>query len=521
VNSRLKEVVHESSEGLYTLKYSKVRVNALTGNLTVYDAELIPDSAVFVQLQQSGKAPRFLVGGKVGRLVAHNVRSLAFLQNKKLKIGEVLIDNPRFNLIQYRLEKDTIHDASGIYQLLSKRLNDLRIGSFNIRNAIIHYQVIDTAATTRTINKIEHLDMGFTKVHFAGKKDSAGYLAADNYYIRLKDYKHRTSDSLYWVGMHGFSYNSKQQQLALDSFYVLPEYSEKAFGKKLGYQASRYNLRLKDITAEKCDLSDFAETGKMIIGNVSVGGGSASIYMDRSLPLPGEDRRNVVISQKLRTLGLPFGIQVLQLKDVSFTYREYNPLSGETISIAFTGMACKATNVTNLPARVKGNGQMKLQATALFMNAEVKAGFIFDLNSPRGHFTAHISANQIEATRLNPILAAAAKIEVRKGLLVKLQAGIRGNEAAATANVSLTYEDLKVILLKKDGDSLKKSGFKTMFANMMIPDDNPKDGVLRTASQVTARRRFGRSFFSMLWGSVSAGIQEIILGKKGVAFQSP
>lgn len=122
VNSRLKEIVRESSDSLYNLKYSKVRVNALTGHLTVYDAELIPDTAVFLKMWRNHQAPRFLVGGKVSRLIADNVHSITYLTSKKLKVGQVIIDNPQFRLIQYTLEKDTVHDASGIYQLLSKQV---------------------------------------------------------------------------------------------------------------------------------------------------------------------------------------------------------------------------------------------------------------------------------------------------------------------------------------------------------------------------------------------------------------
>ena len=55
-----------------------------------------------------------------------------------------------------------------------------------------------------------------------------------------------------------------------------------------------------------------------------------------------------------------------------------------------------------------------------------------------------------------------------------------------------------------------------VFANVMIFDDNPKDGTLRTANGVTIRRGFARSFFNMLWLSVSTGIQQILTKKKGL-----
>lgn len=518
-SNRLKEAVHASTDGLYTLKYDRVRVNALTGALTVFNAELIPNTTVFRKMQQEGRSPRFLVGGKVDRLVARNVRSLAYLFSRELKVGRIIIDNPRFSLFQYRLEKDTAQNASGVYQVLAKRLNDLRIGSFNIRNAIIHYQVIDTASTKRTINKVEHLDIGFSNVHFAGK-DSARHLAAEEYSISLKEYRHRTSDSLYWIGAHGFQYNSRSRKLGLDSFRVDPVHPEKAFARRLGYQASVYRIALNSLSAENFDLSHFAETGTAAIGELNIAGGSVGIYMDRSIAGPARDKRNVVISQKLKTLGLPFNIGNLLIRSLDLSYREFNPVTEQTATIRFSKLSCKASNVTNIPAQVRRNNEMKVLANALFMGAEMRADFVFDLNSPQGAFTSNVNVNQIEAARLNEILVPIARIEARKGLLRQLKAAVRGNENAASANVHLTYEDLKINLLKEDGDSLKKAGFKTMFANMLIPDENPKNGVLRTASQVTVRRRLGRSFFSMVWAVLSAGIQEIILGKKATAFQS-
>jgi hypothetical protein len=161
---------------------------------------------------------------------------------------------------------------------------------------------------------------------------------------------------------------------------------------------------------------------------------------------------------------------------------------------------------------------MKVALNCSFLKSAVNARFEFDLSRPDGSFTSWVRANQIEAYQLNPILAPVAKIEARKGMLRQLEAIVHGNENHATANVSLKYDGLKIDMLEVAGDSLIKKGLRSVFANILILDDNPKDGVLRTANGVFIRRGFGRSFFNMIWLSVSTGVQQIIAKKKGLKF---
>ena len=146
----------------------------------------------------------------------------------------------------------------------------------------------------------------------------------------------------------------------------------------------------------------------------------------------------------------------------------------------------------------------------------MNARFEFVLANPQGRFTSWIKASQLDANRLNPILSSTAKIEARRGTLRQLEAVVRGNANHATATVNLQYDGLKIDILKLEGDSLTKKRLPSIFANILIEDDNPKDGILRTAKGITIRRGIGRSFFNMLWASIAGGIQQIIAKKKGL-----
>lgn len=521
VNSRLPEMVRQSSGGLYRLEYSDISMDPFSGNITIHQAELIPDTVVFTRLRQLRRAPRFLVAGKTKKLSLKNVRWMAYMNNKNLKIGKLLLEQPEFNLVQYRqLDQDTANEAQSAYQFISKNVKDFKLGLFNIKDAVIHYQVADTAVGQRTINTIEHLDVGFTRVHLAGDNDTNRYLAADEYYIDLKEYKHRTSDSLYWLGIKGFKYNSRLRKASLESFYSEPRYSEANFSKQLGHQETRYETIVHNITAEGFDIAALLARGEVRIRKMNIQSGSANFYMNRAYPLPPEDNKNVVISQRILNLDMPMLVESFNLKDFKLTYKEYNPRSGRVAILQFDNISGKAGNITNLPAIIAQDPQMKVNISARFLGGSVKSELAFALDRTDGMFTASLEVNEVPAERLNSVLTPMALIEVKEGILQKLEATITGTANRATADVKLQYEDLKINMLENNGQGLEKKRLKSIFANILIFDDNPKDGALRTARQVQGSRKFARSFFNLAWSTVAAGIIQIIFKEKDIRLQS-
>lgn len=506
INGRLRQMVAGSSHGLYKLDYSDLSVNALTGSISLKNVSLTPDSNVFAQLKQ-----HYLAGGKTKKLSLRNVHWLSYLNSKDLSIGKILVDKPEFNVTQYNRE-DSSKNPLNIYDLLSKEVHDLHIGSFSMNDAVINYQIADTSAQSRTVNKIEHLDLNFTDIRF----NKENRLAADDYRLQLKEYKHLTGDSLYWIGIKGFDYNSKKEELKLQSFFVQPRYSDKEFSKKVSTQTVVYNMNLQDIVAKGFDLSVFMDKGRAIVPEMQIGKGLVDVYLDRALPRPGADQVNVCISQKMMNLGVPFMIKLLKLGSINVKYREYETLTDRLAEIGFDQMTGQATNITSIPEFIAKDPMMKVSLNCTFLQSGINAKFEFDLSRPDGSFSSWVKAGQLDAEKLNPILAPVAKIEARQGMLHQMEATVRGNQNGATANVDLKYDGLKIDMLKMESDSLIKKKMASVFANVLIFDDNPKDGMLRTANGVFIRRGFGRSFFNMIWLSVSTGITQILTKKKGL-----
>ena len=88
------------------------------------------------------------------------------------------------------------------------------------------------------------------------------------------------------------------------------------------------------------------------------------------------------------------------------------------------------------------------------------------------------------------------------------------DEYCADGNVDLFYKGLKVNMLKhKTNDTvIRKLAFKTIAANLILPNDNPtKQGHFRKGP-INTRRDPKESFFGFMWRSMLDGLTTAIIG---------
>lgn len=513
VNNRLRAIVTESSHGLYKLDYSGVSLNAITGSLTLRGVRLTPDQAVLNRLLKAGTAPELVYQGTAASIALNNVRWLVYLNTKKLNIGKIRLSQPRLNITRYKRTNDTANNTSEKSDF-AKQVRDLRVAKFAVENAMLNYLVNDSLDAKRMVNIVEGLSLELEDLRIKKSLNGKPELEIDEHQITLRHFQHRTADNFYLLGIRGLDYNSKSRKASLAVFYAQPRYSEKEFARRQASQQTRYEVGFHGLSATGLDIQALLLKGEAILEKVSIKSGSIQMYMDRTRPSRQRDDGQVVISEKIKKIAFPFAVDSLAIGKMDVSYTEFNPATGQPARIPFESLAVTATNLTNLPGHIQRNSQLKIDAAGRFINAEIKADFVFDLASTEGKFQSTLVAGEIPAADLSPILTAIAKIETRKGTLEKLDAVVTGNEQGAMADVTLRYRGLKISMLKKEGDTMKRRGLPTMLANLFVVDDNPKDGVLRTAKSMRLVRRPGRSFFSMLWGAISLGIKDIITDKK-------
>src|SRR5690606_41731927 len=60
LGQRIKNAISTSTNGLYSIDFENIRVNVLSGNISVRNIRFIPDSTVLETLRRKGTAPKHL-----------------------------------------------------------------------------------------------------------------------------------------------------------------------------------------------------------------------------------------------------------------------------------------------------------------------------------------------------------------------------------------------------------------------------------------------------------------------------
>ena len=84
-----------------------------------------------------------------------------------------------------------------------------------------------------------------------------------------------------------------------------------------------------------------------------------------------------------------------------------------------------------------------------------------------------------------------------------------GTDLQSRGNATLLYRDLKIELLKKDSNDVKKSGLKSLLANALMKNSNPTNGVTRT-EEINYERDKTKSFFNLLWKSIFSAAKKTV-----------
>ena len=119
------------------------------------------------------------------------------------------------------------------------------------------------------------------------------------------------------------------------------------------------------------------------------------------------------------------------------------------------------------------------------------------------------SLGKLDATKLNSVTVPMGPARIREGMINGLEFDLKGSDLSMNGDVTFLYENLKVSLLEKDdSDSgkLEKARTKTLLANTIIKNDNPKKKEEPRRAQPQLERDKNRSIFYLCWKTLFKGI---------------
>jgi len=511
---QLKELVLKTSDSLYRIEYSDFDLNIASGNATLHDFRLIPDTQVYNKLVKLKKAPDNLFILSVKKLTIKNVGAKKAYRDKILDIDNITIDNPNLTVIDKRF---TFNDTVKVgkpktpYQIIKKVFKQLHIDSVALNDISLNY--IDKNRPIIKQTMLKHLDIAVSDIFIdslSGQDPSRFYYTKDVNFT-IHDYQIGTPDGLYTAKLKKIFFSTSQRRIQLDNISFSPRYNHVDFYKQAGAQGDIYNMKFNRVDINDIDLQDFLRAQNLYAGVMNVKGADVQIYADNAY----KGKKRTMIGkdpqQSLQRLSLDMWLKRINIQSARISYSETDAITKATGEILFTHTNAYFSNVTNDDDQKRRNAIMRANITTRFMDvARFQVNFKFNLAAPDGAFNYSGELGEFDGRILDKLVKPLAMVHVQSADIKKLDFNVNATNYNGKGSVEFYYKNLNIQLLKKvDGkDELQKQGLISALANNLIIDNNNPDnkGNLRPGP-VDLQREPGDSFFSFLYKALLDGLK--------------
>jgi hypothetical protein len=522
---KIKEVVYNGSQHLYTIDVKDIHMNLFTGSVTVDSILLAPDTAVYNAWKKAGTAPAHLFQVKLEKLQLRRIGILTVYLKKKIEMNDIILEHPSINMIYSKVKKkpDTSADKRSLYQRISKTLKSVHINAIKIEDADFDYVSGETGQILNSVKKLNVQVKDFL-LDSKSAQDTTRFYYMKDAFFELAGYHSLSKDKLYTMKVDTITGSATGKNIKIRGFKMIPMYPDLVFSRKLKTQKDRYDLAFKEIDFNGVDFIQLNTDGILHAHSLQLKNAVAKIFMNREMP-PGYGNKSANFPHMaLKRLPVQTTIDTLQLRHVNVAYTEYNPIAQERGTVHIDELNGNILNLTNDPVSLAKKSHAIAELNAYMIKAaQLKIRIDFDLMARNAAFTFKGHIGPMNMVKLNPLSKALGLIEVESGNIQKINFSAVANASGSDGTMQLYYNNLKVKLLKEgeDGAPAKKKGLLSFLANtLVIKDSNPAPGKPVRTAKIHFERPPGASFFNLLWKTVFIGMRETV-GIGFVPMKSP
>jgi hypothetical protein len=434
-----------------------------------------------------------------------------FINTSSFDLKQIRVDSANIVVTHQKRNYNT-KDTSSFYSRIAPNQESYALQMLLLNKVDLHIVNKVKAGTTADFKNVS-IQLASIKIDKSTLNDSTRFLFAKDASLYLGNYVGNTNNKKYTFSIDSVALKPQLGKMKVKGLRLKPVDSKTTFNKKLRFQEDRFDIAINELNVQNMNWWSLLSNDGLFADAADLKGGFINIYRDKTLPLSDESRVGKFPHQELMNLPFPIHVNKLALQDFSVRYEEFNPKSKETGKVEFSHVKANIQNISNMPEVIQQNNWVEVTSSSIFMNlAQLDANFHFDLsNSANGNFTVNCVLGKMDGTKLNQISEGLGMIKVEKLEIEKLTATVNGNNNFAAGDVSFAYHDLSITALKKDDDNkFKKKRLASFMANKFLINSKSNG---KRIQHVRYERDSRKSFFNLIWKTVSKGVAETVIGK--------
>ncbi|MBP6334952.1 MAG: hypothetical protein KA444_05715 [Bacteroidia bacterium] len=536
---------------VYELKFEKLRVNLIKGNINVLNAELSPREKPPNDYPYINSSIRLTTK----KIVLQNVQIYTLLKSSVLNLEKIEIEQPDIVL---RIDgevpilfpfKDTSATASKQTRTKKKSIagfelkefklihasidveNSTKLNKFRIQdiNISLNDLLIDQQ-TGRDLFAYKNIEIAIGEFSGSMEKGGVRNIGAKDFKLSidslvsqktldtliftfndlnldLSNVDIQTADSLFHFTMGTFLISYKNKYIKLEKLAFEPNVSNKEIQKRYKYQHTQFAATVQQLHFNNVNFDSLIYYKKIYIDEVILDSINAKIFKDNTKPV---DRNRVptYFGEQISGIPIPLLIKQVSATNVNLLNTERKP-DGSFGKANINRATLSVKDITNLSPTFL----LEMKADAYIENkVHFNLSMDFDYSKPQFSFKGKI--NKFNLASLNPLIQSYTPAKIITGVADDIEFSGMVYRTYSIGKMKFLYHDLKLDLELKE-QAKWKSSVIAFAANTGLHASNPisVDSPPRVVT-FQAERNMNKGFVNIVIKSVLAGLKETMIMSK-------
>ncbi|RYZ98602.1 MAG: hypothetical protein EOP47_18975 [Sphingobacteriaceae bacterium] len=513
LQDKLKSSIRESSDSLYSVNFSDADISVLRGNITIKDATLKVDSAVYKKKKQKNTAPNNLYDLRVKQIRVTGINVFKLYFSNKIDVSKIVLSEPEIDMSYEanNTEDKQSKDNRTIWQRMSKSLKSVRVGEIWLND--LTFKHINYAGKRPLKTQVKEMNLRAVDLFIDSttQADTSRFFYCKDVATEIYNYSGKTPDGLYSYVLKSIKFSTGTSHLDIQGITFKPLNSLLFFTKT---RSERFNLTLDSLQVNNFDFTNYYKYRTFSASGVTMSKGTLDVFGAPN-KLPNFTKENYTSFPHMAIRKLNFGLKIdtLNIKKMDIIYSEYNKKSKKNGTLTFNNTTGRLLNITNSKTALQKNNICKVNITSHFMErSRLDVAFALNLTDKDAAFSYKGSLGPMKLSLLNKAIMPISMVKVTSGNLKRFDFDVDANRYRAKGNMTLLYNDLKINILKLDEDDgrLKKKGLMSILANAFVIERNNPDepGKAPRRANITFVRPVSYPFFKIVWKTLFAGAKE-------------
>lgn len=375
--------------------------------------------------------------------------------------------------------------------------------SVELEQLIVKRAQVELRNAKRTILKLTDYTVKGQAISFVDHQDTTQQLTYESLSV--------TGGQLYYhLGkLHDLQVEAvdiNPDDLVINQLRIIPNYSREAYVNVIPYEKDLMKVSLQQLKLHDYQFDFQVFPPKLTVANAVLDSIDLAIYRDKRVA--DDSTKKKMYSTMLRTMDLQLAVDSLAIHHANIRYEEVQAKNGKTGLVFFENMEVRATNVTNLQLESADFPATKVAVQTEFMgSSSLHVNWLFHVNDPADSFRINGAAYHIPSKAINGFLQPAFNLKAEGEGIQALYFDFYGDHRNAQGNFKMNYRDLKIEVLRKNGQ--ERNGVLTFLANLVLKGDTDYSG--KTVHIDSVKRDPTKSFWNYFWKCIAAGLKKTVI----------